>query len=505
MDLLVDPWIPVRAFEERHPPTITLQRLCCSEEKWLLNLPRDDMELAALQLLICLLQVTCEPRDDSEMRLRVARPLSEEEFAALMSPWHQTFQLDHPQMPFMQVKGVEAKEPTPMEKLMTGLSGATNCAFVNQPGQGEALCGGCTAIALFNQANNAPGFGGGFKSGLRGGTPITTLIKGSDLRTTIWLNVLTTPRLQSSFPPDRLTENLPTWKRPISSGKTFPAATIGLLRGLFWQPAHIELCPPIGPGQCCGCGQQSNQRYNGFLKAKFNFTVEGLWPHPHSPRVLVEKKGVIEQKFLAFTTAAPSWTQIGRLLVDKETRQGEGRRVATVVEQFREVYPRFRLALIVGGYRNNQASILERRHDVLVFNDGWQNGSDVINDIVEMGLGYKTALRKGLYTFVEGAKNHDVKGAGVAVHEVAERHYYRRSELLIPAILARIDYSQPNDVIARLRKELHQLCEALFNQVTAPYAHHPKLIRSLAVARASLHKHLNELKPQGELAYVDGD
>jgi len=40
---------------------------------------------------------------------------------------------------------------------------------------------------------------------------------------------------------------------------------------------------------------------------------------------------------------------------------------------------------------------------------------------------------------------------------------------------------------------------------TAPYAHHPKLIRSLAVARASLHKHLNELKPQGELAYVDGD
>ena len=39
MDLLVDPWIPVRAFEERHPQTITLQRLCCSEEKWLLNLP----------------------------------------------------------------------------------------------------------------------------------------------------------------------------------------------------------------------------------------------------------------------------------------------------------------------------------------------------------------------------------------------------------------------------------------------------------------------------------
>lgn len=42
-----------------------------------------------------------------------------------------------------------------MEKLLAGVSGATNCAFVNQPGQGEALCGGCTAIALFNQANQA--------------------------------------------------------------------------------------------------------------------------------------------------------------------------------------------------------------------------------------------------------------------------------------------------------------------------------------------------------------
>lgn len=505
MDLLVDPWIPVRAFEERHPQTITLQRLCCSEEKWLLNLPRDDMELAALQLLICLLQVTCAPRDDSEMRLRVAKPLDEAEYLSLMAPWLHTFQLDHPQTPFMQVKGVDAKEPTPMEKLMTGLSGATNCAFVNQPGQGEALCGGCTAIALFNQANNAPGFGGGFKSGLRGGTPITTLIKGSDLRNTLWLNVLTTPRLQANFPVDSHIENLPTWKRPVVSGKTFPAATIGLLRGLFWQPAHIELCPPTGPGQCCGCGQQSNLRYNGFLKAKFNFTVEGLWPHPHSPRVIAEKKGVIEQKFLAFTTAAPSWTQISRILVDKETRKGEGRRVAMVVEQFREVYPRFKLALIIGGYRNNQASILERRHDVLIFNEGWQTGVEVIDDIVDIGLGYKTALRKGLYTFVEGVKSSEVKGAGVAVHEVAERHFYRHSELLIPSILAGINYSEPQDIVARLRKELHQLCEALFNQVTAPYAHHPKLIRALAEARVSLRNHLYALQPQGELAHGDGD
>lgn len=65
---------------------------------------------------------------------------------------------------FYAGSGVKATEPTGMDKLLAGLTGATNCAFVNEPGLADALCGGCTAIALFNQANNAPSFGGGFKS-----------------------------------------------------------------------------------------------------------------------------------------------------------------------------------------------------------------------------------------------------------------------------------------------------------------------------------------------------
>ncbi|EHL5670836.1 type I-E CRISPR-associated protein Cse1/CasA, partial [Escherichia coli] len=110
---------------------------------------------------------------------------------------------------------------------------------------------------------------------------------------------------------------------------------------------------------------------------------------------------------------------------------------------------------------------------------------------------YKTALRKALYTFAEGFKNKDFKGAGVSVHETAERHFYRQSELLIPDVLANVNFSQADEVIADLRDKLHQLCEMLFNQSVAPYAHHPKLISTLALARATLYKHLRELKPQG--------
>jgi len=499
MNLLVDAWIPVRPLSGGPPLQISLQTLLCRSERWTLCLPRDDMELAALQLLVCLLQVAWIPKDADELRGRIGKPLTEGEFQAGVDKWGDTFRLDHPETPFMQVKGVSAKEPTGMDKLLAGLTGATNCTFVNEPGQGDALCPGCSAIALFNQANNAPSFGGGFKSGLRGGSPVTTLIQGDDLRTTLWLNVLTASSLDKQLEEWRsLLAQRPTWQQPIIAAAKIPAEEIGLLRGLFWQPDHIELCQPEGEGCCTGCGLHSEQRYTGFLKAKFNFTVEETWPHPHSPRLLTVKKGAVEEKFLAFTTSAPSWTQISRMVVAQTVdKSQEGHIPAAVVSQLREIFPNNKLRLVIGGYRNNQASILERRHDVLAFNQGWDQHLTVIEEVVATGQGYKTALRKALYTFAEGVKNSDIKGAGVSVHEVAERQYYRQSDLLIPDLLATIDFDNAEQVLSTLRQELDRLCNRLFEEATDPYAHHPKLIRTLAVARVGLKKYLSQLQPQG--------
>ncbi|EPS2040798.1 type I-E CRISPR-associated protein Cse1/CasA [Citrobacter sp. TSA-1] len=504
MDLLNDKWISVRPLHGGSPQIITLQTLLCGSQSWVLCLPRDDMELAALQLLICLVQVILPVQDYLVLRQRLSNPLSESLFTDAVSGWNEVFQLNHPDAPFMQTKGVAAKEATGMDKLLVGLTGATNCAFVNEPGQGNALCGGCTAIALFNQANNAPGFGGGFKSGLRGGSPVTTLVQGNDLRTTVWLNVLTTQHLEIFLDSELPQNDRFVWQDPIKSGEKIPAASIGLFRGLFWQPAHIELCPTIAGGICSGCGQNAEQRYDGFLKEKFSFNVEEIWPHPHSPRLLQTRKGQPEEKFLSFTTSIPSWTQVSRILVEKAAAKNvEGHRVAAVVKQAQELLRGQRLQLIIGGYRTNQASILERRHDVLVFNQGWQQFLDLVNEIVETGLNYKTALRKALYTFSVGVNTSGIKGAGVAVHESAERHYYRQSELIIPDLLASLEYENADNALEHLRRNLHQVCERLFEDATAPYIHHPKLALTLAVARRSLYKHLGALQPEGGNNNVD--
>lgn len=501
MDLLAESWIPVRPVDGGSSAKITLRELLCSDQTWQLCLPRDDMELAALQLLISLVQVSWIPEDDASLRRFLNQPLSPSDFETGVAQWGDMFQLDHPKHPCLQVKGVVAKEATGLDKLMAGLTGATNCTFVNEPGQGDFLCGGCAAIALFNQANNAPSFGGGFKSGLRGGSPVTTLIQAvdhrrADLRTTLWLNVLTRPRLHALLGDDLRLQQKPSWQEPIKEKSHISAASIGLLRGLFWQPDHIELTAPVGAGQCTGCGHQVDVRYNGFLKAKFSFDVDGSWSHPHSPRLLQNKKGEIEQKFLAFTTSAPSWTQLSRVLVQMEGKKGEGQIPAAVVSQSQEVFRTAATHLIVGGYRNNQASILERRHEVMSLNQGWQTHGDVIQRLVDIGLGYKSALRSALFTFAEGVKNSDVKGAGVKAHEKAERDFFRQSEPVVMALLASLDFADPVPQFDELRDSLHQLCIELFEQATEPYSHHPKLVRTMAVARRTLHKHLSDLKPQ---------
>jgi len=414
------------------------------------------------------------------------------------------FELEHSEHPFMQIRGVKAKDTTPMDKLMTGLTGATNSCFVNEAGQADQLCGGCAAIALFNQAANSPSFGGGFKASLRGGAPITTLIQGRHLRETVWLNILSSLQLEESIPSYK--DNLqqpPTWVLHIKEKSNIPGASIGLLRGLLWQPAHLELCPPNLKGRCGCCGREQVTVYKCFLKEKFKYTVDGLWPHPHSPRILAFKKGAAEEKFASFTTTAPTWTRLASFVVQKQVNesQKEGHQPSAVVIQAHKLYSRRpeRLRLAIGGYRNNQASILERRHELFDLNKGWHQQPGQIQELVELGLGYKSTLRKALFVFFKGRKN--VKGAGVAVQELGETQYYRRTDNSMQKVLAEAHFEDPVQLAAdktTLRKELKRHCIQIFEEQTKPYLHDPELIRKMAVARRTLFKNLRALEPETE-------
>lgn len=499
MNLLTMPFIPVRAEYGRGTFRLLTYRelLCGAGQNWQISLPRDDLEQACLQLLVCMTQVMFLPHDDSELRARIAAPLDSDEFNVAIEPFSDWFDLDHPTQPFMQTRGVKAVEDTPIQKLLIGLPEGNNHAFFNNAGEVAHLSGSIAAIALFNQASNSPSFGGGFKGSLRGGAPITTLVFDDDLRRMVWRNVLTRARIAArQIDAPGPTMDKPVWVEPIAETSIIQWDKISLMRGLFWQPAHVELVKSKHARPCDVLGGEALAGYSGFRKEKFNFTVEGVWPHLHGVMNFTLKKGVLEQKFASFTTTAPAWTQLSEFVVprnvnDKNAKEGSS--PAAPVEQS-SALDDTRLQILIGGYRTNQASVLERRHDLIGLAQGWRDGKQRLTKLVEIGKEAKKALRGKLYFAVQGNKDKGLKGLGAAIHETAEKLFYARTESLIHQTFSSdATFSEWGKARAEYAEQIARHCREIFEELTEPYAMKPELIPVIAWSRRSLNTDLKKL------------
>jgi len=498
MDLLKSAWIPVRADGGFGPfRLLRYEELLCSDQHWTISLPRDDLALAAIQLLACMTQIIFLPPDDPALRASITKPLKTEKFVDQIAPFQEWFDLDHPTQPFMQTRNVQAKEATPIQKLLIGLPEGNNHAFFNEVGEVKQLGSTVTAIALFNQASNCPSFGGGFKGSLRGGAPVTTLVAGRDLRETVWRNVLTLPRVQDRLPdyePD-FSRDVPTWIKPIRKEETIHALQIGLARGLLWQPAHVELIPAAEETPCDLLGGLPGPVYSGFRKEKFNFTVNGVWPHPHGAFMATVKKGVLEQKFVSFTTTAPAWTLLTAFVVpssldDRETK--EGCTPAGPITQATDMGIH-QLHLIVGGYHTKQASVIERRHELIGLANGWQDDKDRLKQLVDLGKAAKKSLRGKLYFAAQGSKDKGMKGIGAAIYETGEQWYYSRTESLFHEVFNNErTFKEWKEAKVEFLEKLTAICKSIFQELTDPYAHKPELIPIIAWMRRSLDKELSE-------------
>jgi CRISPR system Cascade subunit CasA len=485
MNLLTDKWIPVQ--KEGKRDLIRLQDVLCKDEAWPLSLPRDDMEMACLQLIICLTQVIFTPENTKTLRLQGREPMSEEEYQQGISDYLNWFDLNHLETPFMQVRGVKAVKATPIQKLFVGLPEGNNHCFFNDAGELKAVSQSAAAIALFNQAMNSPSMGGGFKGGFRGNAPVTTLIYGENLRQTVWFNVLHEDSLRLLMPEyDKLkSSDVPVWVEPIKAKSSISASSIGLLRGLFWQPAHIELI--YSDAGCCQFyGSHEDHLVTGFNKEKFVYEIIGQWVHPHSPRYWQLKKGAKEEKYVSFTTTAPAWTHLSRFIVDRETEK-EGQQPAAVVSQRRRATNGKPLNLMVGGYRNKQASILQRRHELLALSGGWEEHLDPLKETVEAAIQVKTALRGKLYGFAKAS------GAS-AVPDQAEALFYRNSEDLIHENLRPMDWREVTAAKKEMVQKLIRLSWDIFERAIKPYQHEPKMILAIAVAKRSLGKEFKKIQ-----------
>ena len=486
-DLLVFNWIPVRSSGGLQQ--ISVQTLLTSEQQFHLALPRDDMELGALQLLISLVQVIAPPMAASDLRQRVKSPLAAQKYQRWSEPFVNSFDLQHAETPFMQVTNPNTADITPIQKLFIGLPAGNNHAFFNEPGEIEAVCSGCAAIALFNQASNAPGFSGKHKAGLRGGGKINTFLAGESLRETIWLNVLNQAAVATLLPDAKRHELC--WMDPIQPGEKIAAQTIGLARGLFWQPLRLKLESSPQSITCDHCGWDSTTAYTGFrCEADFKFEVNGQWPHPHSPRVWnIKNEQREKERYMSFNQLVPGWTQLNQFVLDIETTRAGNVR-APVIDQFEQVFleqTHDRMVVLIGGYSNKQAAILERRHEVFAMPADWAVNKQWLMKAIEAALAIKTVLRGRAYYFG--------KETGAKIQDQAERIFYQQTEHKVHELLRAFSHrKEGKQAVTDFVADCKKLARTIFDDLSKPYQHSPGGLAQYAKDRYSLNIGLKKVE-----------
>lgn len=503
MNLVIDNWIPVSLNGESQ--RISLKQLLCDkqEQNWRLSVLRDDMDLAALQLLVCLVQVILMPEDAKTLKKRWHEPLPETDYENAIQPFIDWFDLRHPETPFMQTASVmtekDKKNWASLQKLFVGLpektsTSASSNGFFNTPDEIQSVHLGDAAIALFQQATNGFSLGGAaFSVGLKGSMPLTTLVLSENLRKTLWTNVLSKAFLLEKAPELLRAEiQQPTWVIAPHTEKQEHALHIGLLRGLFWQPAKIKL-------------EVKNGLATGFFKNPGMCNVSGFWQHPHTPidMLRLHTGNAKEKPFLSARNDLPLWGQmLSFFYTNKQLKivdeQKEGTSCALVVQQYQDnsTWRGRDIKLAIGGYvkGGSAESLAGRRHETYSLATDWENKSAEMIYLIDMGLEVYKKLNAAINKFAfiaidKGSLKAKESGFKKAVKDKAKQAYFDNSESLMHSILRKLVW----DDIASYQKQFADLARTIFEQIMAPYEHDPKMMQAIIESRAMLNNKLNKI------------
>lgn len=505
MNLLVNDWIPV-LYQGRFRH-ISLKDLLCRDEDWQISLNRDDMELAALQLVICLVQVVFMPRDGKELKRQMETPLTEAEYEKGITAFPDMFVLDHPKHPFMQTRGVEGKEVS-LQKLFIGLPEKASTspfahAFFNEVDEVEKACPSCAAIALFQQGTNGVSLGGRFFTvGLKGASPVTTLIFHQNLRQRIWVNLLSEGFLaEKELYSTKLEENIPTWKIPIRIKKKTaePAHKIGLARGLFWQPARVELRKGSANEIVCdACGVKTAEHFMSFCQEPSPYKRAGFWRHPHSPVDIVQKS------YFKFWSQVPTWANLSQFFWERKSSD-EGHAPALVITQYDKVWHDKPITISIGGYVSSKEKVEARRHEMYSLPVGWENNMESLERLISIAIQIKDIVWATLFDLGTMKGPHDIPPLftkpkrknkphpAMSLPNAGAELFLQLAEPEVHAILRNIHWKEAESIRTSFKSRLITIANEAFNHVVEPHQHNIRAVPKIIVKREELKTVLNSI------------
>jgi CRISPR system Cascade subunit CasA len=182
MNLIHQPWIPVlrQSGSRLLIAPWQLTEAHANDPIVALDSSRPDFNGALIQFLIGLVQTAAAPEDKYEWQDWFREPPAPEALRERFDSIAHAFELLGDGTRFMQDYDLQGGEERDIAGLLIDAPGANalrnNTDHFVKRGRVRGLCLTCSAVALFTLQTNAPGGGRGYRTSLRGGGPLTTLV-----------------------------------------------------------------------------------------------------------------------------------------------------------------------------------------------------------------------------------------------------------------------------------------------------------------------------------------
>lgn len=423
LNLLSEPWIPVR-MASGEMRTVRPAEIVGSAQDDPPVRPawgRPDLDAATDLLLVGLLQTFAPPTDVDAWKKWLIDPPTIDELDAHLAPHADAFELGGDGPRFQQDIDELDVKPKTIDLLLFDTAGEItvkkNADLFAKRVSGAVLSPGAAAIALFALQQMAPSGGAGHRTSLRGGGPMTTLLRCRTLWHSCWLNVIASRHRapEPDSPAQVRARVLPWLGATRTSEKGAPETTpsdVDQLQAYWGQPRRIRLdLDNTRSGRCLVTGAKTERGIAAYWTQNYGTSYGGAWVHPLSPyRVKNEQplamkakaSGIDFRDYVGYVVAAAKDEQRPASAVRSE-RVRQARRLA---RHSRQQLGEVRVA--VSGLETDKAKVR-----------GWQQSTLPTYDVDESR---RTDWESLVQRLIESA-GEACKWARVAVHGASGLEY----------------------------------------------------------------------------------
>jgi len=293
-NLIHDEWIPVKRADGARQIIAPWQLTAYIELNPIVSLDasRPDFNGSMIQFLIGLVQTTMAPVNDREWKNTLKKPPKPRNLRDVFEKVSNAFNLDDDGPRFMQDFNLDDGTENEIDVLLVEMPGEKtieeNKDHFLKRGSVKKICLKCCAIALFSLQTNAPSGGQGNRTSLRGGGPLTTIVLGTNLWETVWMNTLNEDFFSRLGDMSKSNgANIFPWLGPTHTSekgqKTTPQDVNP--KQMFWgmpRRIRVDFSKNVA-GICDICGCKSEGLVTNYIAKNYGINYEGGWRHVLTP------------------------------------------------------------------------------------------------------------------------------------------------------------------------------------------------------------------------------